>query len=142
MSELIARGNDAAATLLRISLGVMFLTHSVVLKLFTFGLAGTAGYFASIGLPAALAYVVFGAELVGGVLLLANVATGWVALALIPILGGALWVHASNGWVFSNAGGGWEYPLFLIVVSVVVALQAFAARAPAAGRIGTVAHQA
>ena len=136
MSELIARGNDAAATLLRISLGVMFLTHSVVLKLFTFGLAGTAGYFASIGLPAALAYVVFGAELVGGVLLLANVATGWVALALIPILGGALWVHASNGWVFSNAGGGWEYPLFLILVSVVVALQAFAARATATQRTG------
>ena len=54
-------------------------------------------------------------------------------LALIPVLGGALWVHAGNGWVFSNAGGGWEYPLFLIVVSVVVALQAFATRTVKAG---------
>jgi len=26
--------------------------------------------------------------------------------------------------VFSNPGGGWEYPIFLIVISVVVALQA------------------
>ena len=38
-------------------------------------------------------------------------------------------MHSGNGWVFSAAGGGWEYPLFLIVVSVVVALRAFAARA-------------
>lgn len=145
MSVLIAKGNDAAAALLRVSLGVMYLTHSVLLKLFTYGLAGTAGYFASIGLPESLAYAVFAAEAVGGVLLLVNVATGWVSLALIPVLGGALWAHAGNGWVFSNEGGGWEYPLFLIAVSVAVALQAFAARAPATGRVpalGTTAHPA
>ena len=132
--SLVANGQAAAAAVLRISLGVMYLTHSVVLKLFTFGLAGTAGYFASLGLPSGLAYVVFAAEAAAGVLLLANVATGWVALALLPILGGAFWVHAGNGWVFSNAGGGWEYPLFLIVISVVVALQAFAARGVAVRR--------
>ncbi len=141
MSALIAKGNDTAAVLLRVSLGVMYLTHSVVLKLFTYGLAGTAGYFASIGLPESLAYAVFAAEAVGGVLLLANVATGWVSLALIPVLAGALWAHAGNGWVFSNTGGGWEYPLFLIAVSVAVALQAFAARAPVArGDVALGAH--
>ena len=134
MSALLEKGDATGAALLRVALGVMFLTHSVVLKLFTFGLAGTAGYFASIGLPAGLAYVVFAAEAVGGVLLVANVATLWVSLALIPILVGALWVHAGNGWVFSANGGGWEYPLFLIVVSVVVALQAFARRADAMHR--------
>ena len=136
--------NRAASGLLRLSLGVMYLTDSVVLKLFTYGLAGTAGYFASIGLPPSLAYAVFAAEAVGGALLLANVATGWVSVALIPILGGALWAHAGNGWVFSNAGGGWEYPLFLIVVSVVVALQAFGARAAVAraAPLGSAAHQA
>ena len=137
------RGTSGAASLLRVALGVMYLTHSVVLKLFTFGLAGTAGYFESIGLPGALAYVVFAAEAIGGVLLLANLATGWVSLGLLPILGGALWVHSGNGWVFSANGGGWEYPLFLIVVSVVVALQAFTVRAtvrrPA---FGSAAHPA
>lgn len=145
MSTLLANGNAASAALLRISLGVMYLTHSVVLKLFMYGLAGTAGYFASIGLPESLAYVVFIAEAVGGVLLLANVATGWVSLALVPVLAGALWAHAGNGWVFSNEGGGWEYPLFLIAVSVAVALQAFAARAPAVRRVpalGSAATQA
>jgi len=128
MSGLIGKGGDAAALLLRISLGVMYLTHSIVLKVFTFGFAGTAGYFASLGLPSFTAYVVIAAEVIGGVLLLANVATGWVSLVLLPVLGGALWVHSGNGWVFSASGGGWEYPLFLVVVSVAVALQAFAAR--------------
>ena len=128
-ASILDKGNVASATLLRIALGVMYLTHSIVLKVFTFGFAGTAGYFASLGLPAATAYVVIAAESIGGILLLANVRTGWVALGLLPVLFGALWVHSSNGWIFSAAGGGWEYPLFLIVVSVAVALQAFAARA-------------
>ena len=117
MSALIEKGDGAAAALLRVSLGVMFIAHSVVLKLFVYGLAGTAGYFASIGLPGWLAYVVFAAEAIGGVLLSANVAAGWVSLALVPVLAGALWAHSGNGWVFSNEGGGWEYPLYLIVLS-------------------------
>jgi putative oxidoreductase len=122
-------------TLLRVALGIMFLAHSVVLKYLTFTLAGTAQYFASIGLPASLAYVVFAAEAVGGVLLILGLYTRWVALALVPVLLGALWVHAGNGWVFNAPNGGWEYPLFLIVISVVVALQAMvpAARPLAAG---------
>jgi putative oxidoreductase len=116
--------NRHATTLLRVSLGVMFLAHSIVLKYFTFTLAGTAQFFQSIGLPGFLAYVVFAAEAVGGVLLVLGIRTRWVALGLIPVLLGAAWVHAGNGWVFSAPNGGWEYPLFLIVVSIVVALQA------------------
>lgn len=111
-------------TLLRVALGIMFIAHSVLLKYFTFTLAGTAQYFASLGLPASLAYVVFVLEAVGGVLLVLGIATRWVALALVPVLLGAMWVHLGNGWVFSATNGGWEYPLFLIVISVVVALQA------------------
>jgi putative oxidoreductase len=115
---------QAGNALLRISLGLMFIAHGLILKFFTFTLAGTAQYFASIGLPGPLAYVVFALETVGGVLLVINYRTRWVALGLIPVLLGALWVHIGNGWVFSNAGGGWEYPLYLIIISAVVALQA------------------
>ena len=111
-----------AALVLRVSLGLMFIAHSLVLKHFTYTLPGTAQFFESIGLPAALAYVTFWAELIGGLALLAGIGTRWVALALIPILAGATWVHLGNGWVFSNPNGGWEYPVFLIVISVVVAL--------------------
>lgn len=106
-------------TLLRVSLGVMYLAHSVLLKLLTFGLAGTAGYFETIGLPGWLAYVTFAAEAVGGVLLVLGIQARWVALALTPALVGAIiWAHGGNGWAFTAPGGGWEYPLYLIVLSL------------------------
>jgi putative oxidoreductase len=57
-------------------------------------------------------------EAVGGVLLVLGVGTRWVALALIPVLLGAIWAHSGNGWVFSAANGGWEYPLYLTVLAV------------------------
>jgi putative oxidoreductase len=121
-------------TLLRVALGLMFIAHSVLLKYFTFTLAGTAQYFDSIGLPGPLAYVVFALEAIGGVLLVLNIATRWVALALVPVLIGAMWVHLGNGWVFSAPNGGWEYPLFLLVISVVVALQSYgSSRSPSGG---------
>jgi putative oxidoreductase len=105
--------------LLRISLGIMYLAHSVLLKFFTFGLAGTAGYFESIGLPAWLAYATFAAEAIGGVMLVLGIYSRWVAVALIPaLLGAIIWAHGANGWVFTAPNGGWEYPLYLIVLSV------------------------
>jgi len=138
------RNKGYGIALLRISLGVMFIAHSVVLKYFTFTLAGTAQYFESIGLPGFLAYVVFGMEAVGGVLLVLGVRTREVAAALIPILIGALLVHAGNGWVFSNAGGGWEYPLYLVVLSaaqVLLGEGAFALSRSSAPNHRTVAKQ-
>jgi len=111
-----SRYTDYGIALLRISLGLMFIAHSVVLKYFTYGLAGTAQFFESIGLPGFLAYIVFGMEAVGGILLVLGVRTREVSAALIPVLAGALWVHSGNGWVFSNANGGWEYPLYLTVL--------------------------
>jgi putative oxidoreductase len=111
-----------AALLLRVSLGVMFIAHSLWLKLFVFTLPGTAQFFGSIGLPPALAYVVFALEALGGVALVLGIATRAVALALVPVLLGATWAHAGNGWLFTNANGGWEYPLFLTLATVVQAL--------------------
>jgi len=125
------------AFILRLSLGVMFIAHAL-LKLVVFTLPGTVQFFETLGYPGLLAYVVFGAELVGGVLLVLGVYTRWVALALVPILIGAALVHVPNGWVFSAPNGGWEYPVFLVVASVVQALLgdgALALRAPGAGRV-------
>ena len=111
-----------AALILRVTLGVMFIAHSLILKHLVFTLPGTAQFFESLGLPGALAYVTFWAELLGGIALVLGIGTRWAALALIPILVGATWVHIGNGWVFSAANGGWEYPVFLIAVSFVQAL--------------------
>ena len=110
------------ALLLRLGLGVMFIAHSLYLKLFVFTLAGTVGFFESLGLPGVVAYLVFAAEGIGGILLILGVQTRWVALALVPVLLGATWVHSGNGWLFNAEGGGWEYPFFLALAAVVQAL--------------------
>ena len=68
-----------AATVLRVSLGAMYVAHSLI-------------------------------------------RSRWVALALIPVLAGATWVHSGNGWVFTAPNGGWEYSVFLIAMSLVLAL--------------------
>ena len=91
---------DYAATTLRVSSGVLFLAHGL-LKVNVFTIAGTVGYFESLGLPGALAYLTIFAELAGGLALILGVGTRLAALALIPVLLGATWVHAGNGWLFS-----------------------------------------
>jgi putative oxidoreductase len=113
--------SDYAALLLRIALGTMFLSHGL-LKLLVFTLPGTAGFFEQVGFPAWTAYMVTFAEIGGGIMLIAGVAVRSVSLALVPVLLGAIFVHAGYGWVFSNANGGWEYPAFLTVAAVVQAL--------------------
>jgi putative oxidoreductase len=110
-----------AALILRLSLGAMFVAHAL-LKYFVFTLPGTAQFFGSLGLPPALGYFTFAIEFVGGVLLILGVGTRWVAAALVPILIGAAWAHAGNGWVFSAPNGGWEYPVFLAAAAIVQAL--------------------
>lgn len=106
-----------AALVLRIALGVMFLAHAL-LKYYVFTLPGTVQFFQSLGLPAVLAYATFWAELIGGLLILAGVYGRWVSFALVPILLGALWAHAGNGWTFSAPNGGWEYPAFLAAAAI------------------------
>lgn len=117
----IARA-DLAATLLRVSMGALFVAHAS-LKIFVFTPAGTVAYFASLGLPAPLAYLVMAAELLGGIALLVGFQTRMVALALVPILPGAIYTpHGAAGFIFSNAGGGWEFPAFWVVALVVQAM--------------------
>jgi putative oxidoreductase len=110
-----------AALLLRVSVGLMFIAHAL-LKYFVFTLPGTVKFFESIGMPGPLAYLTFAAELIGGTLILLGLGTRWVSAALVPVLLGALWAHAGNGWLFTAQGGGWEYPAFLAVSAVVLAL--------------------
>ena len=105
------------ATLLRISLGVMWIAHAL-LKLLVFTLPGTAVFFESVGFPGVLAYPVFAAELIGGLALVFGLYARQVSLALVPVMLAATSVHLGNGWVFTNPGGGWEYPVFLTLASV------------------------
>lgn len=112
---------EMGAGLLRLAMGVMFLAHGL-LKVTVFTLPGTVAFFQSLGLPGFLAYAVTFAEIGGGVMLMVGLKTRVVAWALTPVLLGATWAHLGNGWLFSNTNGGWEYPLFLAVSAVAVAL--------------------
>ncbi len=121
-----------AAFLLRAFSGILFIAHGL-LKVFVFTIPGTVGYFESLGLPGIFAYATILAEVGGGLLLLSGIATRLVAVAQLPVLLGAVWVHSANGWLFSSQGGGWEFPLFWAAVQVVIALQgpgAFALKLP------------
>lgn len=110
-----------AALLARVSLGVVLLAHGL-LKVLVFTLPGTAGFFESVGLPGWAAYLVTPFEIVGGLALIAGFRSSILALASLPILLGAWWVHAGNGWLFTAKNGGWEFPAVLVMLAIVVAL--------------------
>jgi putative oxidoreductase len=111
-----------AALLLRVSLGVLFLAHGLWMKVLTFGISGTVGYFESIGYPGFFAYLVILGEVGGGLALILGLWTRTVSLLFLPIMIGATLQHIGNGWVFSNPNGGWEFPVFWTVVLIVQAL--------------------
>jgi putative oxidoreductase len=126
-----------AALVLRITLGVLFLAHAG-LKVFVFTPAGAAGFFGSLGLPPALAYLTIAAETAGGLALILGFFTRWVSLALIPILLGAIvFVHGPAGFFFNNPNGGWEYLALWIVALVAQALLGDGALALRAGSAKT-----
>ena len=109
-------------TLLRVALGIIFLAHSAYLKVMVFTVPGTVAFFDSLGLPAVVAYGTIGAEIVGGIMLILGVKVREAAAVLAMVSIGATWAHLGAGWLFSNEGGGFEFPLFLAVTSVVQSL--------------------
>ncbi|VTP14332.1 putative oxidoreductase CatD [Phytobacter ursingii] len=111
-----------ASLLLRLTLGILFLAH-FSLKFFVFTPAGTAKFFASLGLPGGLAYLTMAVELVGAIALILGIYSRIVAIVLIPILLGAIFtVHGPAGFFFTNPNGGWEFPAFWIVGLLALAL--------------------
>ncbi len=106
------------ATITRTSLGSVLLAHGL-LKIFVFTIPGTVGFFESLGLPAVIAYLTIFGEVAGGIALIAGLYSRLAALLSIPLLLGATWAHIGNGWVFSNEGGGWEFPALLVILAIV-----------------------
>lgn len=87
-SSITASFSDYGVTLLRASLGLMWIAHAL-LKLLVFTLPGTAQFFDSVGYPGWLAYPVFVAELVGGAMLVLGIYARQVSLILVPVMLGA-----------------------------------------------------
>lgn len=109
------------ALALRVALGMVFLAHGLF-KVVVLSLPETAAFFATYGFPGWTAYPVFGIEVLGGVLLLAGVATRAVSVALLAVIAGAFRVHWQNGWYFGSPNGGWEFLAVLVMGLVGVIL--------------------
>ena len=108
-------------SLLRVHFGIILLAHGW-LKISVFTIDGTVGFFASLGLPAILAYLTIFGEVAGGIALILGFQTRLVALLSLPIMLGATYVHLGNGWLFSAEGGGWEFPASLSIIALTLTL--------------------
>jgi putative oxidoreductase len=109
-------------TLLRLIIGTTFIAHGAT-KLFTFGLAGTAGFLASVGVPMAnvMAPVLIGTEFAGGILLVLGLLTRYVSLPLLFTMVVAIaTVHLQHGFFLPQ---GYEFALLLGVGLITLALQ-------------------
>ena len=83
------------AFLLRLALGLLAIGHGVMKLMDP---AGAAGFFSSVGLPGALAYLVMAVEVIGGVLLVVGLFTRPVAFVLSGLMAVAYWTaHAPQG---------------------------------------------
>lgn len=105
---------------IRLGTGVIFTAHGAQ-KLFGwfggYGLEGTAGWMASIGLEPGLLMALFAgsAEFFGGLALIAGVAVRPTAVVLaVTMLVAIFSVHFSNGLFMAN--NGYEFALALLVV--------------------------
>lgn len=104
--------------LLRISMGLLFLAH-VALRLTVITWPVAVQFFQSLGLPWFVAYAVTITEASAGILLILGMHVRIAALAgAVILLGATILVHIGNGFFFTNAGGGWEYPAFWAVALI------------------------
>ncbi len=102
-------------TILRVVAGIIFIAHGWQ-KLGS--MDQTIGFFAQIGVPVFLAWLISLGEFVGGILLILGLYTRVAAIWLGLIMFGAIsLVHLKNG-LFGP--GGYEYPLTMLAVQVVL----------------------
>ena len=116
---------DIPLLLIRVAVGATLAAHGAQ-KLFGWfhghGLAGTAGFLESLGFRPGrpYAWLLGGAELIGGLALAAGLLTPLAAIAVGAVMVGAIaTVHRGKGF-FAQAGG-YEYPLALAVVALATA---------------------
>ena len=103
--------------MLRFGLGLIFVFHGYPM-LFT-DARHTAQFFAQIGMPFPMSYVVGTIEFFGGALLIAGLFTRVAALLLVGVMAGAIWkVHLAKGIL---AVGEYEHALIVGLAAFVLA---------------------
>ena len=111
---------DLASLILRVGLGIMFVSHGLQKAFGMFGGTGIGGFsemLSGMGFKPALfwAYLAAYAELVGGLFLILGIFTrGASFLLLVLIIVAAIKVHLSKGFFLS--GGGFEYTFIIACI--------------------------
>ena len=116
--------------LLRVAVGIDWIGHAL-LKTYR-GMHTHEALLAKNGITPLLAWPTFSVELIGGCAILLGWYTRQWSAFLLVFLAVVVWVKWPVGWLYSNPGGGWEYPLFWLVAQaalVLVGSGAFALRA-------------
>lgn len=112
-------GLNLGLLIIRIVAGVTLATHGLN-KIFGGGkIAGTTGWFASMGMkmPAVNAWMAALTEIGAGALLAIGLLTPLAAAGMVAIMVVAgITTHRANGWFIFNAGGGVEYVVVLAAV--------------------------
>ena len=115
------RNYEIGALVLRVVLGITFFIHGLVK--FQGGIENIVGWFASIGLPGALAYGVALAELVGGILLIIGLGSRVVsAILALLMIGATLKVKLAVGFLGNGQMAGYELDLALLAMAVFIAI--------------------
>ena len=117
-----SRQAGIALLLIRIAAGLAFLYHGAGILFGAFGGPGVAGFAAHNHFPLWVAYLAGLAQFCGGVSLLTGIVARLGALAILPVMAGAIYlVHWQHGFAVTN--GGIEYPLTqaLIALAILVA---------------------
>lgn len=115
------RTADWGVTILRVVVGIVFAMHGGQ-KLFVYGFAGTGQAMERMGIPLApvAGVVVTLVEFLGGILLIAGLATRWAAALLaIDMLVATLRVHLGAGFFLPR---GFEYALTMLAANLALAL--------------------
>ena len=126
LAPFYARVRELSWPLIRLTAGGVLLAHGIG-KLMGPGVAAfAAGSLSRRGIEPALplAYVVFVNETIGAVAVMLGLFTRFFAAAIAIELSVITFVaHFPNGFFFTNASGGWEYPLLFGLVFFAIALR-------------------
>lgn len=123
---------DTAATVLRLTLGLVMFPHGAQKLLGWFGGPGfseaMSGLTQGAGLPSIVALIVILAESVGAVALLAGLFSRVAALLVGTVMIGAIFVaHLPYGffmnWFGNQAGEGFEYHLLAIGLAIAIVIR-------------------
>ncbi len=130
--KLINTDNDVASLVLRIFLAVVFFPHGAQKVLGWFGGYGFAGTYATftdtMGIPGFLVLLVFAAEFLGPLGLIAGLFTRVAAFGIMSVMVVAVpmlhWQHGFfMNWFGNQKGEGFEYHLLVIAIAIALIIK-------------------